>query len=109
MAAAHVETGRLLQAAGQTDAARREFEAAAALGPEPAGLKPRIGTGRGDTNFAGGAGAPSGEALIELAREHLERGDLARASQYLNAATETPLSPRRGGGSTSSRWPSAAG
>ena len=93
VAASHMASGRLLKAAGRTQEATQELAAAAALGPQPGSLRPRIGTGRGDSNFAGEAGTPSGEALIELAKEHLELGDLARASQYLNAATQTPLSP----------------
>jgi tetratricopeptide (TPR) repeat protein len=93
VAAAHMAAGRVLKAAGQPQEAAQELAAAAALGPQTGSLRPRIGTGRGDSNFAGEAGAPSGEALIELAKEHIELGDLARASQYLNAATRTPLSP----------------
>ena len=93
VAASHMAAGRLLKAAGQTREAGQEFAAAAALGPQPGSLRPRVGTGGGDSNFGGEAGMPSGEALIELAREHLEMGDAARASQYLNAATQTPLSP----------------
>jgi tetratricopeptide (TPR) repeat protein len=93
VAASHMEAGRLFKAAGQPREASQEFAAAAALGPQPGSLRPRVGTGSGDSNFAGEAGRPSGEALIELAREQLELGDVARASQYLNAATQTPLTP----------------
>jgi tetratricopeptide (TPR) repeat protein len=85
LAESHLGAGRALRALGKTDEAMREFAAVMAFGPRP-GI-PRVGTAKGDTNFADEAGAPVGEAGMELARAAIQRGDYATAMQALQAAT----------------------
>lgn len=86
VADAHLRTGKLLAAMGTQDEAIEHFRAAALYGPLRMAGMPQIGNGRGDSNFAGLAGAPSAEAQFYLANELMNKGDLEGAQQILYEA-----------------------
>lgn len=87
LAQSSLAAGKAYQALRREGEARQQFEAAASFVPAPGSMVPRIGNGRGDTNFGDQATAGSGEALFELARAALQAGRADQAQRYLQAAT----------------------
>jgi hypothetical protein len=85
LAESHLGAGRALRTLGRVDEAMQEFNAVMVFAPKQ-GI-PRIGTAKGDTNFADEVGAPVGEAAMELARAAVRVGDYPRAMQALQAGT----------------------
>lgn len=81
IALAHLELGRLQKAGGLRDAAIRSFEAAIALGPDTD--RPNIGAADGSSNFAGDAGFPAGDSVVELATLYAEAGDAETANEVM--------------------------
>ncbi|MCW5798407.1 MAG: tetratricopeptide repeat protein [Nitrospira sp.] len=96
VADAHVRAGKLLAAMGNHDESIEHFRAAARYGPLRMAGMPQIGNGRGDSNFAGLAGAPAAEAQFYLAKELMAKGDLKGAQQVLYEAGRTLPDDLRG-------------
>lgn len=84
----YVGAARALQALGRAGEAQRYFEAAASMTRAYGDLIPNIGTGRGDSNFAGMAEGASAEALVELARSDIKNRNYKAAFEKLQAATQ---------------------
>ena len=94
LAESALAAGKVLQALGRQDDAARQFQIAASFVPAPGTMVPRIGNGRGDTNFADQATSGSGEALFELAKSFLQAGQVEQAQRYLQAATNAGIPDR---------------
>ncbi len=88
LAEAFLNAGKALKALGRKEEALEEFKRAAAFVRPLGSMIPNIGNVRGDTNFAGEAGAPAAEALLELAKNFRDLGDYDTALQYAQAATQ---------------------
>lgn len=95
MADVHLRSGKCLSGLGRQDEAVGQFRSAAMLGPLRMAGIPRIGNGRGDSNFSGIAGTPAAEAQLLLATELVKRGDAEGARKVLwEAGTTLPDSRR---------------
>lgn len=91
LAKSRMLAGKALKSLGRKDEAAQHFLAAAAFGPKPGAMIPRIGNAKGDTNFGGLAGDASGEAMIELAKNFLESGEYEQARFYLQGASNAGI------------------
>jgi tetratricopeptide (TPR) repeat protein len=82
----HLRAGKGLRAMGRADEAIQHFAAAAQYGPLKMAGVPQIGNARGDSNFAGLAGAPAAEAQLYWAQALVAKGDVQGASRVLYEA-----------------------
>jgi hypothetical protein len=93
VAQSRMAAGRVLKAQGRQEDALQMFAAAAVLGPQPGAVIPKVGNGRGETNYAGQATGASAAAMLELAKHAMRSGDYQAAFRYVQTAGQNSPPP----------------